>query len=213
MKHINRKGLIVGALILLCLFGFLLIAGIGFLWFRSKETTPQTHQRLLIAELTYCNTDNPKPCIVSFSHETDGNMLVNMLTSSDYPNFYLTISNGDTENKYPCQQVKDFPNNIYCTGNEMYPGETLQFKLLSNEDNTVLAEGKFAIIGLLLSTPATETTATALTTTNETVTPNTFEILTPIATNSISITSTPTALTPSYPNTSYPNSSYPNEYP
>jgi hypothetical protein len=82
-------------------------------------------------------------------------MLVNMLVpAASYPNFYLTIGNTTTTNRYECQQVDDFPANIYCTGAEMYPGEALQFNVVALKDDTLLAEGNFAIIGLLLPNPA-----------------------------------------------------------
>ena len=203
----NRKRLIVGVAIFV-IVAFITLCGLGVQWWR-KNRQPQAHQRLPISDLVYCNSQNLKPCIVSFGLDADGKMLVNLLIpASPYPDFYLTITNTSATNKYKCQPVKDFPTNIYCTGSEMYPGETLQFTLFSTADNSVLAEGKFAIIGLLLSTPVGEITTTLPTTevagTIETPTPLLLEILTPIPTQPISISPTPTELTPSYPNPSYP---------
>jgi len=192
---VNRKKMIVGAAIL-AVFLILSIAGIGFLFSRLKPQ-PQAKQRPLISELVYCNSHDIKPCIVSFSLDADGNMLVNMLTpSASYPNFYLTVSDGSVENRYECQQVEDFPTNVYCTGVEMLPGEALQFTLFALEDDSVLAEGSFAIIGLLLATPESEASATSLA--NETPTPGLLEFPTPTL-------RVPATRTPSYPNpTSYP---------
>ncbi len=182
----------------------LALAGVSLLWSRLK-TQPQAQKRALISELVYCNSNNLKPCIVSFSMDADGNMLVNLLTpAASYSDFYLTISNASVENRYECQPVDDFPTHIYCTGSEMYPGETLQFTLFSTEDDTVLAEGAFAIIGVLLPNPEeeiTETpTATGILKATESPTPFLLEILTPVA-----ATATPTPTTPAYPNpTFYP---------
>ena len=205
----NRKRLIIGAAIFIVLV-FLVSAGFGIRWWR-KNHQPQAHQRLIVTNLAYCNSNDIKPCVESFSVDADDNMLVNLLMpDSSYPDFYLTISNDTTVNKYECQKVKDFPTNIYCTGEEMYPGEALQFTLVSIEDDTVLAKGKFAIIGLLLPNPSEEVTETpAATETSlatetmeltESPTPILLEILTPIPTRPFSVTPTPTKATPSYPN-------------
>jgi hypothetical protein len=95
----------------------------------------------------------------------------------------------------------------------MYPGETLQFTLVSIEDNTVLAEGKFAIIGLLLPNPEQEVTTTPSATVSPAVTeapvatPTAFflETITPIPTQPFQVTPTSSATMPSYPNpSSYP---------
>jgi hypothetical protein len=211
---VNRKKLIIGVAIgiaLICIT--LTVVGIQR-WRKSHQ--PKAQQKILVSNLAYCNSNNDKPCIESFSVDADGNMLVNIITpASSYPEFYLTISNDTLVNKYECQKVEDFPTNVYCTGPEMYPGEALQFTLIAVQDDTVLAEGKFAIIGLLLPNPNPETTETpALTGTaggTGTVQPNAtstaifLQTLTPSPTLRPGITSTPTQSTPSYPNpTSYP---------
>ena len=132
-------------------------------------------------------------------------MLVNLLIpASNYPDFYLTISDGEVVNSYECEQVEDFPTNVYCTGAEMHPGEPLQFNIIALEDETILAEGNFAIIGLQLPNPAEEATETALATETfdsfGTPTPLLLDFLTPSPTLRVTATRTP-----SYPNpTSYP---------
>jgi len=198
--------LIIGVAILITAV-FITLCGFGIQWWR-KNHQPQAHQRQLISSLAYCDSNDAKPCIVSFSVDADGNMLVSLLIpDSSYPDFYLTISTDNGLNKYKCQRVKNFPTNVTCTGTEMYPGTALKFTLISIKDDIVLAEGTFAIIGLLLPNPDAETTATL---TTESPTPILLEILTPLAIQPFSRIPTPTELTPSYPNpTSYPNSSYP----
>jgi len=177
----------------------LVIAGVVYLLSRFK-TQPQAQQRALISELVYCNSHDLRPCIVSFSVDTDGNMLVNLLIpASNYPDFYLTISDGDVVSRYECQQVDDFPTNVYCIGVEMNLGEPLQFNIIALEDDTVLAEGNFAIIGLQLPNPAEEATTTALVTES----PTSFLLDFPTPSPTLRVTAT---RTPSYPNpTSYPN--------
>ena len=196
-SYLNRKRLIAGVSILAILV-ILSITGVGFLVSRLKNNQPQAHQRSPILSLGYCNSNDIKPCIVSFSVDADGNMLVNILIpKSTYPAFYLTITKDGVVNTYKCRKVKGFSTNVYCIGRQMYPGEALQFNIISNRNDTVLAEGNFAIIGLLLGTPDTEAVVSAPATeapTAATEPPIILEILTPV----------PTELTPSYPNPSYP---------
>jgi hypothetical protein len=211
---VNRKRLIVGISILVVIVCLVIVAGIGLLLARLKKQPQVLRPRQPISELTYCNVDVLKPCVESFSVDADGNMLVNLLMpSSTYPDFYLTIDNASTPNRYECRHVTDFPTNVYCTGAEMYPGAALQFTIFALNDDRVLAEGNFAIIGLLLPSPEAEVSATpsfippfadtALPL--ESPTPFLLEILTPLPT----ATATASYPNPSTPTSSYPNPSYP----
>ena len=186
----NRNRLIAG-LALLAVFIIIGIVGVR-LSLRSQTTPEQAGKRTLIAELTYCNSNNIKPCIVSFGLYVDGRMRIDITTPAiSYPNFYLTISGANETNTYECQKMKDLPTQVACTGPQMYPGETLQFTIIAREDERVLAEGKVVIIGLLMFTPGPEATETSEPT--ETPTPSPLEI--PTATRR-----TPATVTPSYPN-------------
>ena len=129
-------------------------------------------------------------------------MLVNILVpASNFPDFYLTISTEAEEFRYDCEKVEDVPTQVGCIGKEMFPGALLHFTLVSVEDQRVLAEGQFAIIGLLLSTQVAGAFEPKIPTESltEFSTPVFPEVLTPGVT-----TPTPTATPPSYPNPSYP---------
>jgi hypothetical protein len=195
---VNRKILVIVIVIVVALV-CLTSAGFGISWW-FKDQQPTAQGRALVSKLAYCNSNNEKPCIVSFSVDADGSMLVNMLIpAASYPYFYLTIGNASTTNRYDCQQVEDFPTNIYCTGAEMYPGEALQFNVVTLKDDTVLAEGNFAIIGLQLPNPQQAGTETPLAVgtpyPNETPTELLLELPQPF----------PTLSTTPDPFTSYPN--------
>ena len=196
---VNRK-LLYSVVALLTAFVLLAAVILGVQWWR-KNHKPQAHQKILVTNLTYCNSNDLKPCIESFSVDADGKMLVSLLApESSYPDFYLTISNDTTTNKYECQKVKDFPTNVSCTGQQMNPGAPLQFTLLSIKDDTVLAEGKFAIIGLLLPNPNDEATETPITTETSLAANSLMLTETPTPILLVIPKSTPTASTPSYPN-------------
>jgi hypothetical protein len=133
-------------------------------------------------------------------------MLVNILTpETSFPAFYLKIVHKDSESLYECQKVKNFPENVYCLGETMPVGEVLQFLLISKRDESLLAEGKFAIIGLALPTPVDQLTASV-----SAVIPTQQEPLeTVTATVTVAVTPTGPKSTPSpsYPNPPYPNPS------
>jgi len=204
VNHLEEEGRVkrnrlLPVLAILAVIIILIVGGFGIPWSRSKSNPPQSGKRTLVSELAYCSSNDIQPCIMSFTSDTNGKMQVNIvIPDSSYPDFYLMISNDDEKNRYECQTLEDSPTNVYCTGKDMNPGEILHFAIVSSVDERVLAEGNFAIIGLMLATPEVEATETALPTETpeptESPTPFLLDILTPI----------PTSITPSYPNPSYP---------
>jgi hypothetical protein len=169
------------------------------------QDLPQASQKTLIAKLGYCGAEDIRPCIVSFGRDGAGGMLVDILIpSSAFPDFHLIINREGERYQYECANLEDIPTQVQCIGREMFPGELLEFTLVSVKDERVLAEGQFSIIGLMLSTPfaaAFESTPSP----TEFSTPLAFAGFTPVVR-----TPTPTATLSSYPNPSYPNPSYPN---
>ena len=186
----DRNRLIAGVSI-----AVLLIILLGYGLVQRQKGEPRANQRSPLAELAYCSVENVRPCIVSFSLDSAGNMLVNILTSgADFPAFYLKIIHEAGESIYECQKVKNFPANLYCTGEKMQVGKIFQFLLVSKSDETLLAEGNFAIVGLALPTPEDQLTASP-----------TLEQ--PVETVTIAPTSVKSTPSPSYPNPPYPNPS------
>jgi hypothetical protein len=125
-------------------------------------------------------------------------MLVNVLTPGlSFPKFYLKIIHNKGENIYECEKVARFSTSVYCIGKAMRLGELLQFMIISVDEDAILAEGHFAIIGLALATPGFADLSPTVDITVST-TPGGLKTPTPTRTRS----------TPSYPNP-YPNPSYP----
>lgn len=188
----DRNRLAVGAIVVVVLF---VVLGYGLI--QSQRDEPQASQRSPLADLAYCSAEDIRPCIVSFSLDSAGNMLVNILTPGiDFPAFYLKIIHEAGENVYECQEVENFPANRYCKGQEIQVGEILQFLLISKSDETLLAEGNFAIVGLALPTPEDQLTVSP-TVAGEQPLETVTAMPTPVQ-------STPS---PSYPNPPYPNPS------
>jgi hypothetical protein len=118
---------------------------------QSRQT--QVNQREPLQGLTYCDSSQITPCIVSFSQDSEGSMLVNILIEGPvFPDFYLKIIHSKGESIYQCREVEGFSTSVYCTGKALPPGEEFQFYILSIDDNHLLAQGNFSIIGMALST-------------------------------------------------------------
>jgi hypothetical protein len=197
---VNRKRLILGSSISALL---ILLVISGFLIFKERQSQQAyVDRRYPLQRLAYCSSDQVRPCIVSFSLDSDGKMLVNFLTTGAfYPDFYLKIKQGNEEHIYVCQKVNKFATSVYCTGAAMPLGEVLQFSIFSIKEDVLLAEGNFAIIGLALGTPEIISSPTLGTP----LTPSPTEGLSLQSPTPVRATPSPTfTLTPSYPNP-YPN--------
>ena len=147
----NRKRLILGITILVLIL--LTIAGLVLYW-EWRKNQARIDQRFPLQQLKYCSSSPVTPCIVSFSQDADGNMLVNFLTEGVfYPDFYLKITAGETDHIYVCEKADRFATSVYCTGKALPVGEVLQFYVISVNGDVVLAQGNFPIIGMALAAP------------------------------------------------------------
>lgn len=202
----------------------LISAGVIRLW-QFLNPDPTASQREPVVALGYCNASDTRPCIVSFGSDGSQTMLVNvLLPGADYPAVYLTITRGSDSFFYQCTLAKELRDTLVCAGWPMPPGEILPFSLRTVEGDKVIAEGGFAIIGLMLPSPAAEATSTLVTETPmaapteilfETPTPGVLELpgFPPAATSTPGTSNLPgSSPTPtgSYPNPSYPGPSYNN---
>ena len=118
-----------------------------------------------------------------------------------YPEFLLVINRFGVESIYECKEAKGISMGVTCAGASQVPGEVLQFKVVSIEDNVLLAEGKFQIIGIAISTPEGELTPTRTSTGLPTESTTETPFPTPVLPTQDITTGTPP--------TSYPDSSYP----
>lgn len=187
--YTNRNSWIAGilaAVVLISLAGFSVVRSI-----QGRAGEPQVGHRSPVARLAYCSPQDDGLCIVSFSQMVDGAMQVNFQVPHPFfPEFILVIDRYGEERSYECQRAEGLTTRVTCIGAPQAPGEVLQFKVISKNRGTLLAEGKFSIIGIALSTPEIIPTATL------------EAVVTGTPTGTPSPTRTPP--TPSYPNPSYP---------
>jgi hypothetical protein len=149
---VTRRRLILGSSIVVIL---ILLTISGLVFFREwRGSQASVDQRFPLQELKYCSPSPVTPCVVSFSQDSDGNMLVNLLTEGAfYPDFYLKITAGETDHIYVCQKANTFATSVYCTGKALPAGEVLHFFVISLNEDIVLAQGNFPIIGIALAGP------------------------------------------------------------
>ena len=184
----TRTRLIAGIAILSLLI--LTISGAFLLRRNRTSNQARVEQRFPLQDLDYCHSDQVTPCIVSFGLDAEGNMLVSFLTAGAfYPDFYLKIKTEMGEHTYVCEKAYKFATSVYCTGKAMPVGLALQFLIISLNEEVLLAQGSFPIIGMALVTPIDFTAPT------ETATPtSTLIVGTPPE-----VTATPSPSYPSYP--------------
>lgn len=192
----SRNRLIAGITVLV----ILLLAAVIFLLssIRQRAEAPPIGHRSPVDSLDYCGPDDRNLCVVSFSQIVDGDMQVNIQTPRVfYPKFVLLINRFGVESTYECSKENSLSHNVECFGPPQIPGEILQFKIVFKEQGTLVAEGKFAIIGVALSTPEVSSTSTP------------EELITGTPTLSPVLPNRTPMPTRTAPVTSYPNPSYP----
>jgi hypothetical protein len=189
--------------IILGVIAVVLVLGLIFLSSTPSNNLPETGENEPMSGLGYCSEEGTKPCVVSFSVNAQDTMLINfLLPDLSFPAFYMKITRGGVEITYACQRVSTAPNNAYCAGPKLSPGEVLTLKLISTRDETLLAQGDLSIIGL-----AFPTMGIAVSTPQEA--PTMLMVLPTPTALPLFVLPTQTETQPSYPNPSYPNPSYP----
>jgi len=179
--------------------------------FNQNSESGQTSDQPVI-EIAYCNVNSPaRLCVASFGTENENKSLVNFITSDpSFPDFDLKITREGIQSAYECRQVEGFPTNIYCVGEKISLGETVELQVFSSEGEDLIAKGVVTISFLALSTPITDFT-TSVGTEPQTLRATATQTLTP-SSETPTVTVGKTQVTPSATGTavdSYPNSSYP----
>ncbi len=194
----QQRWLIIGVAALALLLVLVIVALVRSVL--PHDSRSQIGHRSPAASLTYCSPQDARLCVVSFDQVEGGDMRVSLqVPSVFYPEFRLVINRFGVESTYECKQATRISMGVICAGASQVPGETLQFKVISVRDGILLAEGKFQIIGISISTPEDLSTPTE----TPTGIPSAIPTDTPFPTEIV-----PTQAVPTLP-TSYPDSSYP----
>jgi hypothetical protein len=197
----QQRWLIAGVATLVLLFILVIVALVRSV--QPREGDAQVGHRFPAAQLAYCGPTDSRLCVVSFNQVEEGDMIVSLqVPRLFYPEFDLVINRFGVESTYECKEEKGISMGVTCAGASQVPGETLQFKVISRKDGLLLAEGKFQIIGIAISTPEDQATPTGTVTAFPTAIVTETPFPTPLPPTQSIATLTPPV---SYPNpTSYP---------
>ena len=194
----QQRWLIVGVAALAVLLILIVVALVRSLQPRGGEG--QIGHRSPAALLTYCGPQDTSLCVVSFNQVEGGDMQVNIqVPGLFYPEFRLVINRFGVESTYACKEAKNISMGVTCAGASQVPGETLQFKVISIRDGILLAEGKFPIIGISISTPESLATPTETPTGIPSLVPTETPFPSPVPPTQVISTPTSPTSYPDYP--------------
>jgi hypothetical protein len=141
----------VGLVILV--FVILTISASALLLREWNNRQAVTGHREPLPALNYCAPDRATPCVLSFNIDSDGDLVIRLLSNRSVPDFDLQIRREDGLSTYDCRKGARFSTSVTCTGDAVPVGESLEFLVVSRYEKRLLAEGTFPIIGLALATP------------------------------------------------------------
>jgi hypothetical protein len=167
----QQRWLVIVVAILIILLILVIIGLVRSIEGPSSDPRPRLGHRSPALKLDYCAPEDMRLCVVSFGQIEGGDMLVNFhLPAVIYPPFTLVIDRFGVESAYQCNRTKGFLGGMTCRGASQVPGEILLFKVFAQSDGALIAEGRFPIIGIAISTPEDLLTSTGTATATETPT-------------------------------------------
>src|ERR1051326_1588055 len=93
--YVNRNRFMMGIIIFAV---FMILSGSVILFKRWNSSPAQINGREPLTRLGYCSSLQSKPCIASFSLAPGETMVINVLTTNSFPDFYLQIKQDGIEN-------------------------------------------------------------------------------------------------------------------
>lgn len=113
---------------------------------------------LAAPEITFCGGNPLSLCVDSFGMEDANRMLISFV-NPDYastPDLYLKIQYADRSVEYQCNTVKESPSSVYCTGEVIPLGASIDIAAYSSNTNKLIAEGSFVVNGVAIPTSMIE---------------------------------------------------------
>jgi len=137
--------------VILSLFIGLLILGLGAIFLINNIRGSSDSSA---AEATWCDKDASGLCVVSFGTDNSDRMIINFkLPTFDFPGFYVKGINRDLANVYQCELDSADQNSVHCTGMRTPLGEVIFIEVYSTDSDVMIAQGRFVVSALLVSTP------------------------------------------------------------
>ena len=153
---------------------------------RATEPTPRaTHTPLPPPfGITFCDINPAEICLEGFGLDGEERLLVLFQVDDPvYTDIYIRADGPDGEILFECVQSQNFPENIYCLGEQYPEGESIKLNIYSKKNNKLIAIGVFNVQYTDLPVPDILFGAEG--------------------------TPEPSYPNPSYPNPSYPNPTFP----
>jgi hypothetical protein len=110
-----------------------------------------------ITDITLCDVDSSRLCIVAFGADNIDNMVINFqVPEENYPLFYAKVSNKGVTNTYPCDVVTAVPTSVVCSGTRTPLGESVDVEVYTSEEDALIARGSFLVSAFMRVTPVIE---------------------------------------------------------
>jgi hypothetical protein len=130
---------------------FTLLAGSGWAVSRFTRTPTPT---IAPVSFGYCGESLTGLCVVSFGRDAFGNGIVNLYAPPEkFSEFYLNVVRKSGEERFDCVWVEEVETSVYCFGAPLILGEGMEIQIRSLTDDSLLAQGTFALTAFLVQTP------------------------------------------------------------
>jgi hypothetical protein len=108
-------------------------------------------------DLTRCGAAPTAFCIVTFSLDVPGRMLIVLFVPAGSPtDFQLVVDYKGVQSAYPCQLTSDSPTTFNCAGAEIPLGDAITVDIFTADGSEVLAHGEFVVTAFALPTVSME---------------------------------------------------------
>jgi hypothetical protein len=108
---------------------------------------------VIVTDITACVVDPSVLCVVSFGADNVNRMVINFqLPSEDYGDFYVKVRYDEAVSVYPCQAVEGIPTSVFCTGERVPLGQTIDVQVYSTDGDVLLAQGTLLVGSVALPT-------------------------------------------------------------
>jgi hypothetical protein len=141
----KNKVVIALAGILICLIPVIAIS------FLLRDTDPSAAENSTDT-FEYCGTTPSELCVLSFGRDGAGNAIINFFVpNKNFPEFYLVVKKAGMESRYECQKSTEIKSSVFCIGEPLSLQQTIEVRMLAEDDQHTLTTGNFFVEALLVS--------------------------------------------------------------
>lgn len=147
----KRKWLVLALAAVIGMMCLAVLAGSGWAVSRFTRTPTPT---VAPVSFGYCGESLTGLCVVSFGRDAFGNGIVNLYAPPKrFSEFYLNVVRRSGEERFDCVWYEEVETSVYCFGAPLLLGEGLEIQIRDSTDDSLLAQGTFALTAFLVQTP------------------------------------------------------------